>query len=126
MRRDFSTTSPRCSHETQVSRFRTHVKNLDRSSAASHLIAQTLVSTDALRFDEEAREAVRQKIRAAGGPPDLLSGGPQRVLLAIASERSIGPSDLFTFNKVTLARLDSALAAAGVQIFVAPIRRARP
>lgn len=43
-----------------------HVKNLDGSAAASHLIGQALVSADALLYDDEAREAFRQRVVDAG------------------------------------------------------------
>lgn len=100
-----------------------HVKNLDGSSAASHLLAQALVSVDALRFDEDARRALGAKISASGGDPGLAAEHPRSVVLVVASERPITAANLFTFTQVTIARLDSALAAAGITVFIVPVRR---
>jgi uncharacterized protein (TIGR04141 family) len=54
-----------------------HVKNLKRSSAASHLIAQALVSTDALLYDQEARRELRIRVEAAGGDSASLPDRPE-------------------------------------------------
>lgn len=100
-----------------------HVKNLKRSSAASHLIAQALVSTDALLYDHEARRALRTKIEAAGGDPALLKDRPDSVVVGMAKSTALTADDLFTFTQVTLARHDAVLGAAGVTVYVAPIVR---
>lgn len=100
-----------------------HVKNLSKSSAASHLIGQALVSTDALLYDEEARTKLREKIAAAGGDPTSLPDRPTRVAIAMARSVPLTAADLFTFTQVTLARLDASLAAAGVTVFVVPVLR---
>lgn len=102
-----------------------HVKTLGRSSAASHLIAQALVAVDALRYDEEARQALRARVAAAGTDPELVRGHPSMVVLGLASDRPLSASDLFTFTQVTLARFDAALASAGIRVTVKPILRVR-
>jgi len=99
-----------------------HVKKAARSTNVSHLVAQALVATEALLHDETAREALREKIERAGADaPDSLR--PDKVVVAVASDKGGGlsPENLFTFSKVTIARLDAQLAAAGVRVFLLPI-----
>jgi uncharacterized protein (TIGR04141 family) len=100
-----------------------HIKTVKRSSAASHLIAQALVSTDTLLYDHEARRKLRSKIKAAGGDPALLKDRPEQVVVGMAKSTALTADDLFTFTQVTLARLDAVLGAAGVTVYVAPILR---
>jgi uncharacterized protein (TIGR04141 family) len=100
-----------------------HVKNLDSSAAASHLVAQALVSTEALLFDEDARTKLRAKIAAAGGDPGWLAERPTAVALGLARATAVTAADLFTFTQVTLARLDAVLSARGVTVAVIPIVR---
>lgn len=96
---------------------------MKRSSAASHLIAQALVSTDALLYDHEARRELRSKIEAAGGDPALLKDRPEQVVIGMAKSTALTADDHFTFTQVTLARLDAVLGVAGVTVYVAPILR---
>lgn len=100
-----------------------HVKKTERSTAASHLLAQALVSADALCNDEEARQKLRDRISAEGGDPSKLGTKPARVILAM--HRSEGPGltadDLFTFTKVNLVRQVSSLEARGVHVRIVSI-----
>ncbi len=100
-----------------------HIKHVKRSSLASHLIAQAVVATDALRYDKEARTKLRKVVVQAGGSVDWIPDRPTSVVLAMARARPITGDDLFSFTKVTLTRLDMSLAGSGVQLSVAPIRR---
>jgi uncharacterized protein (TIGR04141 family) len=87
-----------------------HVKELSSSAAASHLLAQALVSTDALLYDEQAVAKFREKVAQAGGNLDHLPTKPARVVLGIARKgRMIGAGDLFTFTQVTLVRQTQVL-----------------
>jgi uncharacterized protein (TIGR04141 family) len=100
-----------------------HVKRTERSTAASHLLAQALVSADALCNDEEARKKLRARVTAAGGDPSGLGTKPARVILAM--HRSDGPGltaeALFTFTKVNLVRQASSLEARGVHVRIVAI-----
>lgn len=100
-----------------------HVKHVHRSSAASHLIAQVVVATDALRYDNEARRKLGEAVAQAGGSAGWIPDRPKSVVLGMAHARSFTGDDLFSFTKVTLARLDMALANSGVNLSVAPIQR---
>lgn len=100
-----------------------HVKKTDRSTAASHLLAQALVSADALCNDEQARQKLRERIRAAGGDPSGLGVKPTRVVLAMhRSDRpALTASELFTFTKVNLVRQASSLESRGVHVRIVSI-----
>lgn len=100
-----------------------HVKRVHRSSAASHLIAQVVVATDALRYDNEARHKLRDVVEQAGGSAGWIRDRPTSVVLGMARSRPFAGDDLFSFTKVTLARLDMSLANSGVRLSIAPIRR---
>lgn len=103
-----------------------HVKRTEKSSAASHLLAQALVSADALCNDEGARMALRKRIATSGGDSDKLRAKPARVILAV--HRKDGPDltaeNLFTFTKVSLVRQAASLEARGVAVRVISIGRA--
>jgi uncharacterized protein (TIGR04141 family) len=100
-----------------------HVKKTDRSTAASHLLAQALVSADALCNDAEARDALRDRITTAGGDASVLGMKPTRVILAM--HRSSGPGvtaeELFTFTKVNLVRQATALEARSVPVRIVSV-----
>ena len=44
-------------------------------------------------------------------------------MLGMARPQPITAADLFSFSQVTLSRLDSSLAEAGVELTIAPITR---
>lgn len=99
-----------------------HVKKVERSAPASHLIAQALISTESLWRDLEARAALS---RRAGklGRTDLGEGfRPDNVVLAVyRPKRLITAADLFTFTKVNLVNHDAILRNLGTTLHVAAI-----
>lgn len=102
-----------------------HVKHTPRSSAASHLVAQAVVSAEALRHDNEARQGLRDVVSDQGGDPAWLPDRFESIVLGMARETPITSTDLFSFTQVTLARLDASLAEAGIALTVAPVLRQR-
>ncbi len=98
-----------------------HVKHTPKSSAASHLVAQALVATNALQHDDEARKELQEIVIKAGGSKELIPTRPTSIVLGIARDKSVTPSDLFSFTQVTVTRLDTALATAGITLTIAPI-----
>jgi len=100
-----------------------HVKHIPKSSAASHLVAQASVATDAPRHDNEARQKLRKAVAGAGGDGSWIPTRPRSIVLGMARSEPVAPDDLFSFTQVTVTRLDAPLAAAGITLTVAPIRR---
>jgi uncharacterized protein (TIGR04141 family) len=99
-----------------------HVKKLRRSDAASHQIAQALVSSDALLYDEDARTKFGAVIGKAGGGAEWKPKQLKKVVLAMARPGPLTEDTLFTFTQVTLVRSVTALQERGVEVFVAPIQ----
>lgn len=97
-----------------------HVKRGRKSSDLSHLLAQGLVSTDALARDETARAAWKKRIveesGGAVGEAEL-----KEVILAIGSERPVTVDTLFTFTKVNLVKQFDALRYLDVQVHVSTV-----
>lgn len=94
-----------------------HVKRGRSSADLSHLLAQGLVSTDALARDENARRAWTERIRSeSGGRVD--EAELQEVVLAIGSRRPVDADSLFTFTKVNLVKQTDALRYLGVAVRV--------
>lgn len=101
-----------------------HVKSIESSAPASHLLAQALVSADALSYDEEAREELRKRVRVSGGNPDQVRAPIRTLVLGIArKDRIITCDDLFTFTQVTLVRAAAQLQGRGLQVYVVPVVR---
>jgi uncharacterized protein (TIGR04141 family) len=101
-----------------------HVKNLESSAPASHLLSQALVSADALLHDEEARSKFRTVVETAGGEATSIPNPVRTVVLGVARRgRLVSSEHLFTFTQVTLVRQVAALQSRGVDVFVAPILR---
>ena len=48
---------------------------------------------------------------------------PESVVLGMARSDPVTPSDLFSFTQVTVTRLDTTLAEAGITLTIAPILR---
>ena len=101
-----------------------HVKDLKSSAPASHLLAQALVSADALLHDEEARTKLRELVEAEGGDPGTVPQKVHTLVLGLAHKgRPITADGLFTFTQVTLARQVAALEAQGVSVLIGTIKR---
>ena len=97
-----------------------HVKRGRSSADLSHLLAQGLVSTDALARDENARKAWKDRIfkESQGQVPDAQL---KEVILAIGSQHPITVDNLFTFTKVNLVKQFDALRYLDVQVRVTTI-----
>ena len=101
-----------------------HVKDAEKSSLASHLLAQALVSTDALLNDEEVRREFTNRVVEGGGSPADVPTRGGSVVLGMARKGKLFDSDsLFTFTQVTMVRLVELLERQGVNVFIAPIYR---
>lgn len=103
-----------------------HVKKTERSAAASHLLAQALVSADALCNDNQARKKLRERIEALGGNADEVRTKPSRVVLAMykGEGKPVTAESLFTFTKVNLVRQSASLEERGVSVRVVSIEGA--
>lgn len=101
-----------------------HVKHIDSSAPASHLLAQALVSTEVLTYDKQAQENLKKHIAAVGGNPDEYKSRPSRVVIVMAKKSlRLGPNDLFTFTQVNLARQVAQLEQQQVPVHIASIAR---
>lgn len=101
-----------------------HVKRVDSSAPASHLLAQALVSTEILTYDEEAREALKEKIKEAGHDPNEYECKPKDVVIVmVKNDHALTSESLYTFTQVNLNRHDKALADRGVGVYIVPIVR---
>lgn len=100
-----------------------HVKKTEKSSAASHLLAQALVSADAICSDAQARAKLKAKIKVCGGNASNLGPKPKRVVLAMyrGAGKTVTPETLFTFTKVNLVRQATSLQERGVPVYVLSI-----
>ena len=104
-----------------------HVKRVDSSAPASHLLAQALVSTEVLTYDEEAREALKEKIKEAGHDPNEYECKPKDVVIVMVKDgQALTSESLYTFTQVNLNRHDKALAAREVGVYIVPIIRDVP
>lgn len=100
-----------------------HVKHINRSAPASHLIAQATVATEAFRYDHQARQKLRELVREAGGQERWVKEELKSVVLGIARKGRFTADRLFSFSQVTLAKLDYSLAASGITLTIVPINR---
>lgn len=101
-----------------------HVKRVDSSAPASHLLAQALVSTEILTYDTEAQHALKQIIKNAVHDPEDYECKPKMVVIVMVKDRQALTADsLYTFTQVNLGRHDKALASRGVGVYVVPVVR---
>ena len=101
-----------------------HVKRVDSSSPASHLLAQALVSAEILSYDTEAQAALRQIINNAVRNPEDYECRPKKVVIVMVKDKQALTADsLYTFTQVNLGRHDKALASRGVGVYVVPVVR---
>lgn len=101
-----------------------HVKLIESSAPASHLIAQALVSVETLTYDQQAQAAFQERVEAAGWDREKYSGRPERVVLVLARVgKTIDAASLFTFTQVNLWRQVSQLGSQAVDVFVASVEK---
>ena len=101
-----------------------HVKHVDSSSPASHLLAQALVSTEVLTYDKTAQQHLATRIEESGADPDDFDLKPTRLVIIIArADRRVDADSLFTFTQVNLSRQVAQLERQQVSVFIAPILR---
>lgn len=100
-----------------------HVKKTEKSAAASHLLAQALVSADALCHDHQARMKLQKRIAELGGDPSKIKSKPTRVVLAMyrSGGKRVTAEELFTFTKVNLVRQVTSLESRSVPVRVVAI-----
>ncbi|MDF2664255.1 MAG: hypothetical protein K0R81_105 [Microbacterium sp.] len=97
-----------------------HVKRGRSSADLSHLLAQGLVSTDALARDENARAAWRARIDEESDGA-VKEAKLKEVILAIGTDKPVTVDTLFTFTKVNLVKQFDALRYLGVQVHIATV-----
>lgn len=97
-----------------------HVKRGRSSADLSHLLAQGLVSTDALARDENARRAWKERV-ARDSNGDVRDADVRSVVLAIGLPRPVTLETLFTFTKVNLVKQYDALHALDVAVEICSI-----
>lgn len=101
-----------------------HVKRVDSSAPASHLLAQALVSTEILTYDTEAQHALEQLIKKAVSNPEDYECKPKIVVIVMVKDKQALTADsLYTFTQVNLGRHDKALASREVGVYVVPVVR---
>ncbi|WP_161798947.1 MULTISPECIES: DUF6119 family protein [unclassified Corynebacterium] len=101
-----------------------HVKQFDRSSPASHLIAQAQVSAETLYYDDEAWNKFKEKCLKAGMEFEDRVSRPKKIVLAMAGKgKVLNAKNLFSFTKVTLNRCVTLLERQGFEVFVVSIHR---
>ena len=101
-----------------------HVKRVDSSAPASHLLAQALVSTEILTYDIEAQQALEQMINDAASNPEDYECKPKEVVIVMVKDKQALTADsLYTFTQVNLGRHDKALDSRGVGVYVVPVVR---
>ncbi len=99
-----------------------HVKHVQSSAPASHLLAQALVSTEVLTHDTKARTDLRRRIRNEGQDSKAYECTPKKVVVILAKEGAAMDADsLFTFTQVNLGRQDRLLKSRGVDLSIVSI-----
>ncbi|WP_305779779.1 DUF6119 family protein [Nocardia nova] len=98
-----------------------HVKRGRGSSDLSHLFAQTLVSWEALTYDETARAAWLEKVSQQVGSP-VTNVSMDEVVIAIGKAKPITTGSLFTFSKVNLVKHCDLLRDVRVRVVGIPER----
>lgn len=96
-----------------------HVKWLGGATAASHLYTQAQVSAWSQRFEPEAMQQLRDKVRVLDSAREI-TGRPKVTVLAIAG-RTWDVDKLFTLSQVSLLRLSQTLRGLGIELQFADI-----
>ena len=107
-----------------------HVKHVQSSAPASHLLAQALVSTEILRTDDNAQKLLQEKIndaaKEAGVSTDDYETKPREVVIVLAKDgKPITAESLFNFTKINLIRHDTRLGAMDVRLSIISTLRTR-
>jgi uncharacterized protein (TIGR04141 family) len=97
-----------------------HVKRGRSSAELSHLLAQALVSTDALARDENGRAAWAERVKEVSSGA-VTDASISEVILAIGRPNPITVDNLFTFTKVNLVKQYDALRFLDVKVRVQQI-----
>lgn len=97
-----------------------HMKRGSSSASLSHLLAQGLVSADALARDEHARRAWCARIEEETSGR-IRDAQVDAVVLGIQREKPITVESLFTFTKVNLVKQHAALRSLGVLVAIKTI-----
>lgn len=101
-----------------------HVKHVSSSAPASHLLAQSLVSTSLLRNDEYSQDKLREMIDGIGEDTDKYDVRPRQVVIVMAKDdKLLTAESLFTFTKINLVRHDQNLANLDVKLNIVPVIR---
>lgn len=104
-----------------------HVKRVDSSAPASHLLAQALISAEIFSYADEAQAALQRKIIEAGYSPDDYECKPKKIVIVMVRDKQALTADsLYTFTQVNLGRHDKALASRGIEVYVVPVVRNVP
>lgn len=104
-----------------------HVKRVDSSAPASHLLAQALISAEIFSYADEAQAALQRKIIAAGYSPDDYECKPKKIVIVMVRDKqTLTAESLYTFTQVNLGRHDKALASRGIEVYVVPVVRNVP
>ncbi len=101
-----------------------HVKRPDSSSTLSHLFLQGEVAVDALKYEDDARQALYDEVHAQYPDHRLgLDFKPWKVVYAIALKdgRKLTPENMFTFAQVALYRAVKTLRNEKVAVEVIAI-----
>lgn len=101
-----------------------HVKRVDSSAPASHLLAQALVSAEIFSYSDEAQAKLQETIINAGHKPGDYECKPKKVVVVMVRDKQALTADsLYTFTQVNLGRQDKALASRGIEVYVVPVVR---
>lgn len=101
-----------------------HVKHVSSSAPASHLLAQSLVSTSLLRNDEYSQDKLRKMIGDMGEDTNKYDVRPRQVVIVMAKDdKLLTAESLFTFTKINLVRHDQNLANLDVKLNIVPVIR---
>ena len=104
-----------------------HVKRVDSSAPASHLLAQALVSAETFSYSDEAQAKLQETIINAGHKPGDYECKPKKVVVVMVRDKQALTADsLYTFTQVNLGRHDKALASRGIEVYVVPVVRNVP
>lgn len=101
-----------------------HVKHVSSSAPASHLLAQSLVSTSLLRTDKYSQDKLREMIDSICEDSDKYDVRPRQVVIVMAKDNKLLTAEsLFTFTKINLIRHEQNLANMDVKLNIVPVIR---